>query len=99
VEVQLERLHREKGNVVIERIVREAPPLPSPPQVIYGPPQPAHEVPEDIIEMRRELLGQSQKIQRLEEDNQYWRRRVDQLEVAGDRAVDLMAHINLDSNQ
>lgn len=91
LEVELDRIRRMKGTHVIEKIIEPvAYQVPVYRDIIH----PQEDV--EIVQLREDLLYLQQDRDRALDEADYWRKRYQDLELAGDRNTNLMAHQNLD---
>ncbi|KAM3132290.1 hypothetical protein pb186bvf_015620 [Paramecium bursaria] len=91
LEIELDRVKRQKGTHIIEKIME---PVAYTQQVIQEVPTPVYD--NDIVQLREDILYLQQDRDRALDEADYWRKRYQDLELAGDRNTKLMSHQTLD---
>lgn len=96
LEMEIERLKKDRGNVVIERIIKEQPP--PPPEVIIQK-EPVEKIvyadpTGELVRLRSDLLHLTRENNVLQDELNYLRVRGREQEIVGDRTISLLAHQN-----
>ncbi|CAD8075496.1 unnamed protein product [Paramecium sonneborni] len=89
LEVELDRVKRMRGTHIVEKIVHPIG-YEIPREVPVYPPQQDN----DVVKLREDLLYLKQEKERALDEAEYWKNRYQDLELAEDRAINLMAHQN-----